>query len=917
MKKYLLLICLFLNLFAYAQPTSEFTISASSGCVNNLVEFTSLATGGVVEWAWDFGDGTTSDEINPDHIFSAGGTFTITLTVSDLGGLTDDYALNYTVRSPVAAFSLSPDVSCSVPSTVFFTDESYFPDTWSWNFGDGGSSTAKNPIHSYLSPGVYHIVLSVLDTNNGCTSTFTDSVTISQLTADIGGPGSYFGCAPLPVDFVDASTNLGFGEITDWFWDFGDGSTSDLQNPSTIYDAPGVYNVSLTVTNSMGCTNTIVSTSRVQAIGPDVDFDADVTSSPCTDLTVNFTNSTTFGAPIVSWAWNFGDGGTSGLFNPTHVYTAYGTYDVSLTASDLDGCSRTFVRPDYIVIEDVILPSFDVCPSDQTESLSTDCDFELPDYTGLATVSDNCTAPLVVLQTPAPGTVISSDQVITLSTLDESGNYAECDFTVYLEDNIDPIISCPGDQLVSFDADCAYTLLDYTGLATVSDNCLTPTVVQSPIAGTIITGVEIITLTATDTAGNTASCVFDVVPSDLTAPTISCPTDMTVNNDLGACGALVTYSTPVGLDNCSATTSLTAGLASGSEFPVGVTTNTYTVSDGVGLTASCSFDITVIDAEAPIISCPSSISQNNDAGDCGALVTFADPVFSDNCPGGSFEQVGGLATGAVFPVGTTTNDYLVIDAAGNSATCTFDITIIDTENPTINCPANIASCAMTINFDDPIVADNCSVESWGLTDGFLSGSDFPVGITTTIFEVVDSHGNVSTCSFTIERFDTPSVNAGEDQTMDAGFPSQLNASSTIVGSYSWSPPDGLSDPNVQNPVANPQLTTLYTVTVTTENGCSASDDVQVNVFLNIEINNFISPNGDGKNDHWEIKGNYLLDACTIKILDSWGNAVYESQGYDDLWNGTIEGEQLQQGVYYYIIDCGDGSPLTGSITLIR
>ena len=87
--------------------------------------------------------------------------------------------------------------------------------------------------------------------------------------------------------------------------------------------------------------------------------------------------------------------------------------------------------------------------------------------------------------------------------------------------------------------------------------------------------------------------------------------------------------------------------------------------------------------------------------------------------------------------------------------------------------------------------------------------------------------------------------------------------------------------------------------------------------LEIEINNFISPNGDNKNDTWQIKGHYLLGNCSVKIIDSWGHLIYENQGYDNMWDGTHEGRELQAGNYYYIIDCSDGQPETGSITLIR
>ncbi|MFN6117073.1 MAG: HYR domain-containing protein, partial [Flavobacteriales bacterium] len=142
---------------------------------------------------------------------------------------------------------------------------------------------------------------------------------------------------------------------------------------------------------------------------------------------------------------------------------------------------------------------------------------------------------------------------------------------------------------------------------------------------------------------------------DVQAPVISCPANITVNNDANVCGAVVTYTIPVGTDNCPGSTTIRiAGLAPGSTFPVGNTTVTYLVTDAAGLTASCSFTVTVIDAQAPVISCPANITVNNDAGICGAVVTYATPVGTDNCAGATTTMTAGLASGSTFPIGTTT-----------------------------------------------------------------------------------------------------------------------------------------------------------------------------------------------------------------------------------------------------------------------
>lgn len=128
-------------------------------------------------------------------------------------------------------------------------------------------------------------------------------------------------------------------------------------------------------------------------------------------------------------------------------------------------------------------------------------------------------------------------------------------------------------------------------------------------------------------------------------------------------------------------------MASGATYPLGVTTNTFKVTDGVGLMSTCSFTVTVNDTEFPTISCPSNIVKPNDLGVCGAIVTFTAPVGADNCPGAVTIRTTGLASGSDLPVGVTTITYQVTDGSGNVTTCSFTITVNDTEFPAIACPS--------------------------------------------------------------------------------------------------------------------------------------------------------------------------------------------------------------------------------------
>lgn len=231
-----------------------------------------------------------------------------------------------------------------------------------------------------------------------------------------------------------------------------------------------------------------------------------------------------------------------------------------------------------------------------------------------------------------------------------------------------------------------------------------------------------------------STCSFTVTVNDTELPQISCPNNITVSTDAGLCTAVVNYATPVGTDNCpGANTIQTAGLASGAAFPKGTTTNTFKVTDATGNMMVCSFTVTVNDNELPQITCPANIITNTTPGLCTAVVNYTAPTGTDNCPGANTIQTTGLASGAIFPKGVTTNTFKVTDAMGNTATCSFTVTVNDNELPQITCPANVVVsndagyCSAEVNYTPPTGSDNCPGQNTVQTSGLGSGSAFPVG----------------------------------------------------------------------------------------------------------------------------------------------------------------------------------------------
>lgn len=323
---------------------ANFSGAPTSGCAPLAVNFTDLSTGPVTSWSWNFGDGNTSTAQNPSNTYAAAGTYTVTLTVTSATCSDGETKTGYVTvgTTPTANFIGSPTSGCA-PLTASFTDQSTGgPTSWSWDFGDGNTSTAQNPSHVYASAGSYTVSLTV--SSAGCSDgeikTNYITVNAAPTAAFVGAPTS--GCALLTVNFTDQST----GGPTSWSWDFGDGNTSTAQSPSHIYAAAGTYTVSLTVT-AAGCSDGETKTNYITVTSaPTAQFVGSPTSGQA-PLTVNFTDQST-GGPT-SWAWNFGDAGTSTAQNPSHVYAAAGTYTVTLTASNTCG-SDPETKVSYITV---------------------------------------------------------------------------------------------------------------------------------------------------------------------------------------------------------------------------------------------------------------------------------------------------------------------------------------------------------------------------------------------------------------------------------------------------------------------------------------------------------------------------------------------------------------------------------------
>ena len=426
---------------------------------------------------------------------------------------------------------------------------------------------------------------------------------------------------------------------------------------------------------------------------------------------------------------------------------------------------------------------------------------------------------------------------VTYTVSDSSGLIVTDTFTINVEDNQSPeFASAPSTMSLGNDPDLCGAIVTWVD-PVVEDNCAIDSISYTHDSGSLFAvGTTAVTITALDANGNAADHSFEITVQDTQLPTLTgVPEDMSIGNDPAQCFAVVNWALPGISDNCS-TISFTGTHDSGFQFPLGSTTVTYTLVDAAGNTAESSFVVTVNDIEMPIlVNMPLSISVTNDEGQCGANVEWDDPIPWDNCNLTDFDV--SHQSGAYFPIGTTTVDFVVFDGIGQTTIASIEITVDDEEDPKINgmpadrtIPAEAGLCSATNDWTQPVPSDNCEVVSFAASH--QPGDSFSVGTTEVSYTVEDSAGIVVTDQFLITVIDseTPEIIRIPD---NAVIFADQDECSTVV---EWIAPDsqdncGIATFDITHASGSSFITGVTTVEISTEdlhgNQASASFTVTV------------------------------------------------------------------------------------------
>ena len=837
---------------AAVKPTPNFSATPTDVCAMLPVQFLDLSTGVVTNWHWDFGDGNTSTDPNPNHSYEDTGLFTIILIVSNNGCADTLIITDYIhVKPPIAIFNVASN--CSNKYTRTFTDQSIGADSWSWNFGDGNTSSSQNPVHTYASIGTFTVTLTVVNFSTGCDYTKTSVVTIADeqamftatlvqlcknnstsftatsiqtnsaivnyewdfddgtgpisgnnvshvfanagqydiklIVTDVNGckdtlirpnyitvngptagfnpavPGS---CLNAAVTFNDLSVTDGTHAITNWYWNYGDGISDTLTSPpfQHLYSGSGVYNVSLIVQDSYGCKDSIGLNNALIISTPVADY-ISIDTVSCPGKPVIFQNLST--GPSLTYAWTFGDGGTSTLANPVHVYNTDGNYTVNLTVTDQYGCTDSKSISQYIIVNTPV------------------ADF---------TVTDSfTTCPPLIMQFNNTSQHVQS----FVWDFGDGGGTSS-------------VVSPPYSYGLPGIFTAKLTVTTFGGCTDVKTKQMIirgprGTFTYAPLTGCTPLNV-VFTATTQDRLsfvwdyndGNTNATLDSVVTHPYTMPGVYVP-KMILTDALG-CNVAIQG------------------------------TDTIKVS---GVITSFSPDTLVRCNSGNVIFTNTTISND--------IITGYEWFFGDGNTSTAFEPTHMYATtGLYYPI------LVANTQSGCTDTIISPVPIRVVKTPVISATQSPSGCVpLTMNFNGNMLISDTSVINWQwafdngtvATGQTLSPLVFNnSGIINFSLTAVNSSGCSDTAYSSFEAYPKPIINAGADILICQGTGQTLTA--TGAPSFTWSPAAGLSCANCPSPVANPDSLREYYVTGISAQGCSNRDTIKVGVKFPFQMQGGIS-----------------------------------------------------------------------------
>ncbi|HEX8332053.1 MAG TPA: PKD domain-containing protein, partial [Segetibacter sp.] len=746
-----------------SEGKADFITLDSFTCNGNTVNFRDLSSGSIDSHLWNFGDGKTATIPAPTHSYADTGVYTVKLIITSSSGCVDSLIKQeyVTVRNPKAKFGFSDQGVACAPRKISFYDSSYYAKSWSWDFGEGTTSTLQNPSHEFVTPAIYRVKLTVTSIG-GCQSTFSTDLKVSGPQGNLTySPTS--GCENNNRVTYKAAGS-GFTEFT---WDFGDGtiinSGDSIINHS--YKNSGNFIPKVIFKNASGCFLDMTGKDTINIKGVTANYFSD-NKTICLNDAVQFKDSSTTNTATLSYKWDFGDGQTSSAKNPSHKYLTAGNFDVKLVVNTQSGCTDSITKSNYVKVVKAPLPA-------------------------IVSEAEGCEAASIAFASQ-----LASDTSSIISWLWNFGNGQ----TSSLKNPPPQVFTKAGSYTNSL------TVVNSTGCS----NKVTNTITIHP------------------------------VPQIFNRDTTICKGD---NVQLFTSGATNYSWSPSNNLSCTTCNNPVASPVSDQTYRVNAASGLRCINeDSVTIKVLQPFNVSVAIPEDSI--CIGETIQLQASGTQNYLWTPSSTLSANN-----------IANPKAKPSNDITYTVIGYDSLG----CFRD-----------------------------------------------------------------------TATVAIKAYEYPSVELGADIVLAAGNTKALTPLYTgRINSYLWTPSKDLSCYTCPSPVLSARDNVTYRLKVSNEGGCTAEDLLNVIVTCDnsiVFIPNTFSPNGDGMNDVFYPRGNGINSISSMRILNHWGELVFSRKDVapnnpSTGWDGMYKGGRADAGVYTYAIEivCKNSQLLKfiGNITLIQ
>jgi gliding motility-associated-like protein len=857
-----------LNIFP--SPTAVVGVSTPA-CASDSVlvsDTSSIASGTITSWRYDFGDATTLIRTTNTpfyHTYASPGTFTIKLVTTSNNGCISDTAYKSVIvfAKPIALFGSATGLC--VRDSVHITDTSTIAigaiTSWHYNFGDGNTLIRNNNspfYHSYNTPGTFVLSL-VTISDMGCISdTFRRTITVSDKPrADF--TISALNCLKDTIDFNHIPPSGTF-TITGYLWNFDDATTQTTIDAQKKFATAGVQNIRYRIFTANGCNGDTTKTINIFD-SPIARLGATVTN--CVDSVLITDTSSIAAGSITSWRYNFGDATT--LIRTTntpfyHRYALPGTYNVSLVTTSSNGCI-----------------------SDTSKKTVTVYIKPLSDF---SITANNCLRDTVFFNHINPpgtfnitGYLWSFDDATTQTTID-----AQKKFAVAGVQNI------------------RYRI--FTAQGCTGDTTKTITISPEPVAkpGILAAGCTNAPMIITDTSAISSGTIISWKYNFGDLQTLTRATNTPFTHTYTSAGTYtLTLITTSALGCTSDTAKKTIVISDKPLAPFSFTgtpcvNNTFTFTSAWPVAAGTSWYWDFGDSQI----------LNTTAGNT-ASHAYANPQTNI-----TVKHTVSIA-GSVCPADTTIQ---IIPVIYQNPVASFSIKK-DTACESV--PLAFTSNATGISIWNWNFGNGTGTIAPPFTRTYNSASTYNISLTVT--DVNNCKSLPATDVLIINP--TPNVNAGPDKTAYYGYPVLLDASvlPASVYNYLWTPVAGLSSATILKPMASPTVNTTYVLQAEdVSTHCKATDAVFVKSVTEVYIPNAFTPDGNAKNDKWEIPSLAQYPGAVVTIFNRYGQKIFETRNYvNNMWDGTFKGTKQPNGTYVYYINLNDSRKqvFQGVVTIIR